>query len=254
MKVVGIIPARLASSRFPNKPLTKILGISMTEHVVRRTRLAKHIDEVYVATCDREIAEEVERFGGKAIMTSPHHTRGTDRIAEAARSVKADIVINIQGDEPMVCPNDLDQAIESLQKNKDAQCLNLITPIVDDISFRNMNVVKVTIDQKGRALYFSRLPIPYTKGGLLNPSAYRQIGIYLFRSEFLEQFTSWPETPLEKLESVDMMRILEYGFPIYTHVSKNMIGVDIPEDVELVETALQNDPINQKILSKISTE
>ena len=251
MRVVGIVPARMASSRFPNKPLVKILGIPMIEHVVRRTLLAKRVNQVYLATCDQEISDFAKKIGVEAIMTSERHTRGTDRVAEAARFVKADIVINIQGDEPLVDPDDLDAAIASLENNHQAQCSNLITPILDEMSFRNKNVVKATLDLNGKILYFSRCAIPHTTSGVPEV-AYRQIGIYLFRSEFLQKFTQWPESPLEKIESVDMLRIIENGHAIYSHISKNMIGVDIPEDVAHVEIALMKDPIHSKIVSQVS--
>lgn len=251
MRVAGVIPARMASTRFPNKPLVKILGIPMIEHVARRTLLAKKIDDVYLATCDQEIADASKKMGIKSIMTSDRHTRGTDRVAEAAKSIDADLIINIQGDEPLIDPDDLDAAISSLEANVDAQCSNLITPILDEASFRNKNVVKATIDLSGKVLYFSRSAIPHALNGV-PVAAYRQIGVYLFRSDFLQRFTQWPESPLEKIESVDMMRILENGYAIYSHVSKNMIGVDVPSDVALVEEALLKDSIHSKIASQIS--
>lgn len=252
MKVIGIIPARLASSRFPRKPLTKILGRSMTEHVYRRSAHAKHIQELYVATCDQEIADETVRFGGKAIMTSPHHTRGTDRVSEAAKSLQADVIINIQGDEPMIDPNDLDKVILMMQQNSEISCVNLVSVIHDWSDFVNPDVVKTTVDQKGRVLYFSRQPIPNTPEDKFK-SAYRQLGVYFFKKDLLEQFGKWKETPLEISESVDMLRIIENGVPIYIAESKRLIGVDRPEDVPQVENALRHDALHQKLFESVRT-
>lgn len=245
-KVACIIPARMGSSRFPGKPIAKILGHAMVEHVYRRVQLAKNIDEIYIATCDREIAEETERFGGKAIMTSPLHTRGTGRVAEAAKQVEADIVINVQGDEPLVDPEALDRVSLMMKEDPQIRCVNLIAPIVDWPVFADKNVVKTTIDQKGKVLYFSRLPIPTCLEKDFQ-SAIKQIGIYFFRKDLLFQFNAWEETPLEKKEAVDMLRILENGVPIETFMTKDMISVDTPEELTAMENLFKKDVLCQKI-------
>lgn len=250
MKVVGIIPARLASTRFPNKPLAKILGHSMIEHVYRRAETAKYIDELYIATCDDEIAKKTREFGGKTIMTSSSHTRGTDRVAEAARKVKADIILNIQGDEPLVDPEALDGGIMEIKNKSDIQCVNLVTPINNWKFFIDHNIIKATLDKNNRILYFSRLPIPSsTKEDF--KAAFKQIGIYIFRKEFLLQFSNWKETSLEMAEKIDMLRILEHGFPIGAFYTKDMVSVDTPEDLFFVEEILSKDPLYQRIFKKV---
>lgn len=246
MKVVAIIPARMASTRFPGKPLAKINGHPMIEHVYRRVLCSKQIDELYVATCDAEIADEIKRCGGKVIMTSPSHVRGTDRVAEAAQKIKADIVINVQGDEPMVDPARLDEAIAFMKKRKDIRCLNLVAPIKDWSFFVSKDVVKVTLDKDNRILYFSRQPIPNCEQQNFR-NAFKQIGIYLVYRELLLKFSRWAETPLEKTEKVDMLRFLENGSRIYAYISKDMVGVDTPQDLSLVERMLLEDPLYQQL-------
>lgn len=248
MKVVAVIPARMASTRFPGKPLVKINGRTMLEHVYRRVKCATLVDEVYVATCDNEIVEEVRKFNGKSIMTSSRHTRGTDRVAEAAAKISADVVINVQGDEPMVDPNVLDKAIAFINKREDVQCMNVISSINTWDCFVSRDVVKTVLDKNNKVLYFSRQPIPTCKQQNFK-NAFKQIGIYFFRKEFLLQFSRWPETSLEQMEQVDMLRIIENGFSIYTFKSNDMIGVDRPEEVALVEQALLGDPLYQKLFT-----
>lgn len=245
MKVVAIIPARLASARFPNKPLVKIHGHSMIEHVYRRAECAALVDEIYIATCDEEIAVETKRFGGKVIMTSSSHSRGTDRVAEAAEKVEGDLIFNIQGDEPLIDPDSIDESI-ALMKNNGFPCLNWITPINDREAFLSKNIVKAVIDKNKRILYFSRQPIPSSREGGPN-CAYKQLGAYLFRKDFLLQYAKWPERPLEQAEKVDMLRILEYGFAIEAFITKDLVGVDIPENLSLVERLLLKDPLHTSL-------
>ena len=240
MKVVVIIPARMESRRFPGKPLARIHGRPMVEHVYRRVQRARLVDEVYLATCDKEIANESEKFGGKVIMTSSSHTRGLDRVAEAAKKVEADIVINVQGDEPTVDPATLDAAISYFKQERDIQCLNLTAPIKEWVVFTNENVVKTIINRKNEILYFSRQPIP-TQMQKDFKGAIKQIGIYLIHKELLIRFSRWRESPLEMTERVDMLRILENGYSIHAFGSKDMIGVDTPEDLSVVEAALADD-------------
>lgn len=249
MKIVAVIPARMASTRLPGKPLANINGHPIIEHVYRRVLCSKLIDELYVATCDNEIADEVVKCKGRVIMTSPYHTRGTDRVAEAVENIEADIVINVQGDEPMVDPTILDRAIEFIKKRDDIQCLNLITPITDWEKFISKNVVKVVLDKNNKILYFSRQPIPtYNQQDFR--TAFKQIGIYLVRRELLLKFSRWEETALEKTEQVDMLRFLENNFSIHAYLSNDMVGVDTPEDLSVVEQMLLEDPLYQQLFSK----
>lgn len=251
MKVVGIIPARLASTRFPGKPLAKILGKSMIEHVYRRAKLATLIDDFYIATCDKEIAEEAKRFGCKPVMTSPYHTRGTGRIAEAANKIESDIVINIQGDEPLINPEALDKSISIFKKNKKICCMNWISPIRDWDVFINQNIVKTAVDRNNKIMYFSRQAIPTSSPGNLD-NAFKQMGVYIFRNELLLQYARWKEAPLEKLERVDMLRILEHGYLIEAFITNDMVGVDTKEDLIEVEKILKNDLLYRRIFENIN--
>lgn len=246
MKVAAIIPARMGSTRFPGKPLAKINGRPMIEHVYRRLLRSNMIDELYVATCDDEIATEVMKYEGKVIMTSSSHMRGTDRVAEAAQKIEADIIINVQGDEPMVNPIILDKAIAFMKIRKDIQCLNFIAPIKDWNSFISKNIVKVVLDRNNKILYFSRLPIPNCEKQNIK-NTFKQIGIYLVYKELLLKYSKWDETPLEKAEKVDMLRFLENDIQIYAFLSKDMIGVDTPQDLLLVERLLLEEPLYRQI-------
>ena len=192
MKTIAIVPARLASTRFPNKPLADILGLPMIEHIRRRVKLCSLISEVIVATCDQEIFDAVEEFGGRAVMTSAAHERGTDRIAEVAVKLEADVFINVQGDEPLVNPAIFDPLLAPLVMDSDLQCTNEMVEISAPEEFKSVNVVKTVCDSKGNALYFSREPIPsISKAGSLKFRKLKQLGIYAFRSCFLQQFTKY---------------------------------------------------------------
>ena len=248
-KVACIIPARMGSSRFPGKPIAKMCGYPMIEHVYRRVKIAETIDEVYVATCDEEIAQVAESIGAKAIMTSPDHVRGTDRVAEAAEKLDADIIINVQGDEPMVDPQSLDDAINLLRNNSTIQCVNLVAPITDWDVFIDPNVVKTVATPKNKVLYFSRLPVPTTKREDFSVGL-KQIGIYVFRKDLLSSFLKWDETPLEIKESVDMMRILENDIEIFSSMAKDTLSVDTLEDLAAVEQVLLKDSLFQKLFQQ----
>jgi len=253
MKIIGIIPARMASSRFPGKPLAKILGIPMVGHVYFRSKMSQTLDEVYVATCDREIFDYVESIGGKAIMTSDSHERCTDRIAEAAEKVEAmsnarvDIVVNIQGDEPMVFPEMIDEAVEPMLRDNSVVTTNLMAPIKTREEHEDPNVVKVVVDKNNFALYFSREPIPSRKKAAGQISMLKQVAIIPFRRDFLFKFTQLEPTPLEKIESVDMLRALEHGYKVKMVLTKfGTYGVDTPEDLCFVEERMKNDPLFTK--------
>jgi len=245
MKIVCVIPARMGSSRFPGKPLAKIVGRPMIEHVYWRCRMCKKVDEVLVATCDEEIAEVTQKFGGRAIMTSSLHQRASDRVAEVAQSIQADIFVMVQGDEPMIFPEMIDLALGPLLDDPKVLCVNLAAPIQSEQEFNDPNTIKVVMAQNGDALYFSREPIP-TRQRLAfgHFPAYKQVCVIPFRRDFLSKYTALEPTPLEQAESIDMLRALEHGYPVRL-VKTDYItqSVDTPEDLARVETLMQNDPI-----------
>lgn len=251
--IVAIIPARMASSRFPGKPLKPILGVAMVEHVRRRVALCKILDKVIVATCDREIAEAVERYGGEVVMTSDCHESCVDRVVEAAQAFEAEIIINVQGDMPLVRPETLESLVAPLLREPDLVCTDMMGPISNDSEFNSPNVVKVVVDGSGNALYYSREPIPSLKKASTHPEIprYKQFGINAFRREFLMAFADLPRTTLEKIESVDMLRALEHGYKIRMIATRyQVVGVDTPEDLMQAELLMQKDPICSSYLSR----
>jgi 3-deoxy-manno-octulosonate cytidylyltransferase (CMP-KDO synthetase) len=245
MRVLAVIPARMASSRFPGKPLASILGLPMVEHVRRRVSLCPLIHDVVVATCDPEILEAVTACGGKAVMTASTHERGTDRIAEAARSIPCDIVLNVQGDEPLVRPEMFEPLLAPLLNEPGVLCTNLVTEIVAEEEFESTDVVKTVFDTRGNVIYFSREPIPSrSKAGRMAFKKYKQLGIIAFRSDVLQRFATLPPTPLEKIESVDMMRLIEHGYPIRIVETRfQSIGVDTPADLAQAIETMKKDPL-----------
>lgn len=245
MKIVGIIPARMASSRYPGKPLVPILGRPMLEHVYLRTCMSSTVDEVFVATCDDEIRVAVKRFGGTCIMTSPEHQRASDRVAEAASELDVDVVVLIQGDEPMVQPDMIDAAVEGLLQAADAACVNLGGAIRDDQELQDVNTVKVVVDREGNALYFSRHPIGRSLGGRFSDlSVRRQVCIIPFRVELLATYAALPATPLEVAESIDMLRLLEHGYRVrIVDVDDRTYPVDVSRDRDRVEKMMEHDPL-----------
>ena len=258
MSVVGIIPARMASSRFPGKPLAPICGIPMVGHIYLRSKMAKLLDEVYVATCDHEVKDYVSTLGGNAVLTSDKHERATDRTAEAVLKVEAktgktvDIVVMIQGDEPLVTPRLIDTLVGPMNDDPSIQITNLMSSIEDDDQFRDPNVVKVVVDNNGYALYFSREPIPSTKKFSGEIPRLKQLGIIAFRRLFLLEFNALPPTPLEKIESVDMLRVLEHGSKIRMLMSPDTIfSVDTPEDRDYVEKLMVHDALFPKYAGSV---
>lgn len=248
MTTIAIIPARMGSSRFPGKPIATLLGRPMVEHVYKRTALAGGLDAVVVATCDDEIATAVARFGGRAVMTSAAHQRASDRVAEAARYLDADIVVMVQGDEPMVRPEMIEEALAPMQRDRAIRCVNLVKRITSLPEFENRNTIKVVMDAAGRALYFSRQPIPdRPQGAFAAIAAYKQVCIMPFRAEALAAFAALAPTPLEVAESVDMMRFLEHGHPVHmveTHVETH--AVDTADDLAAVEKLMRTDPLSAR--------
>lgn len=250
-KISVVIPARMAASRFPGKPLAKILNLPMIEHVRRRVLLCETITSVYVATCDIEIKEVVESYGGNVIMTSSKHERCTDRIEEASKKIDADIIVNIQGDEPCVLPQCVTDVSLPLLKKDDLLCTCLIYEVKTYDELRNPNIVKAVLSKSKSIMYMGRNPIPSKRIGE-NPTLYKQSGIMAFRKNFLIQFSSMSQTPLERVESVDMMRVLENDIKIQGIVtSYETPGVDIPNDIQKVEKLIQSDTLQSEIFRKI---
>ena len=242
MKIIAIIPVRMASSRFPGKPLAKLLGMTMVEHVYRRCKLCKKVEEVYVATPDHSVEEEVKSFGGKFIMTSPLHKRACDRVAEASLSVEADVVVTIQGDEPLITPKMIAMGIEALVKDQEIVCVNL-TAVATKEEANDPNEVKVVTDSKGNALYFSRAAIPTNIRNEGISSILKQICIIPMTKDFLQTFINLSPTPLEISESIDMLRLLEHGYKIrIIKTEKKVKSVDTVEDLVAAEKLLLHDP------------
>ena len=248
MKITAIIPARLGSSRFPGKPLARICGYTMIEHVFRRVRLAQTLSEVVVATCDREIAEEVERFGGCAVMTSNKHERCTDRIQEAADTVGGDIIVNVQGDEPFVTPEMIDLAVAPMLEDPSLVCTNLMARILARETLEDPNEVKVVFDRKFDALYMSREPIPSLKKGGAFDHAWKQVCVIPFTKSFLRKFSDLEPTPLEVRESVDMMRAIEHGYKVrMIPCETSGLSVDTEEDRAEAEIQMHYNPLFVKL-------
>jgi len=246
MKVVGVIPARMGSSRYPGKPLAKILDMPMIEHVYKRSMMSKSLDDLYVATPDKEIKEVVEGFGGKAIMTSPKHNRCTDRIAEAVKDIDCDIVVNIQGDEPLLYPEIIDMVVEPFSKDSSIVSVNPIAKITNMDNVEDRNDVKVACDLDGYIMYYSREPIP-SRHLAKDISMYKLVCIFPFTKDFLMTFTKLEQTPLEKIESIDNLRILEHGYKVKAvEIPRGIDGVDTPEDRDRVEKIMMNDSLYQK--------
>lgn len=249
MKLIGLIPARMASSRFPGKPLYPILGKPMIEHVYSRALLYKKWDHVALTTCDDEIADFGKSKDWDVIMTSNKHTRCLDRIAEAAPKLvpdiqDEDIVICVQGDEPMLYPDMIDAVSKPLLENKDVNCTVLAMDIVDDGEFRHKDTVKIVHNLKGDVLYTSRAPIPWCTTLTPEVGAKRIYGIFAFRWKALKAFTLLPESPLELVESCDSNRMFDNGLSqrIAPYKYLPSFSVDNPGDIHKVEAAMKNDP------------
>jgi 3-deoxy-manno-octulosonate cytidylyltransferase (CMP-KDO synthetase) len=243
--VIAVIPARMGSSRFPGKPLAKICGLPMIEHVYRRTRLCKALDAVYVATCDEEIAQSVRAFGGQAVMTSPAHRGATDRVAEVARTIEAKIYVMVQGDEPLITPEMIDRSLEPLLSDASVGCSNLFAPIESENELTDPNTIKVVMRRNGDALYMSREPIPTrTRLPFGKIPAFKQVCVIPFRRDFLLAYASHPPTELELAESIDMLRALEHGDEIrMVRTDASTHAVDTPEDLRRVEAIVASDPL-----------
>lgn len=243
--VLGVIPARWASTRYPGKPLEKIAGRALVEHVWRRCRSCSALDEIVVATDDERIRHAVENFGGKAIMTSSQHQSGTDRVAEVARKLPAyDRILNIQGDEPLISPRLIGRLARTLAEEPDCPMVtaaNVLAPEAPEID--DPNVVKVVCDRSGRALYFSRSPLPFVRDAAAGSEPacrpLRHKGIYGFRRDFLLRFVRWKPSSLERCEQLEQLRALENGATIRVILTKDESpGIDTPEQAAILNGRL----------------
>ena len=258
MKTTVIIPARFSSARLPGKPLIEINGKPLIQYVYERVK-ASSIPQVIVATDDERIAAVVKGFGGEAALTSSHHRSGTERVAEVARHIESDIVVNVQGDEPLIRSEDINRAIVPFKHDPSIMVTTLIAPLLNGADLYNPHVVKVVVDRDGFALYFSRSPIPYPRKALEHAGdephkeieliqkldkkelrdSWQHIGLYAFRRDFLLKLTSLPPSALEQWEGLEQLRILEHGHKIKTVVcSSPSIGIDTPQDVEHFKSLL----------------
>lgn len=252
MKTTAIIPARYGSTRLPGKPLIEIKGKPLIQYVYERVA-ASSIQRVIVATDDERIASKVREFGGEAVMTSSHHQSGTERVAEVAKGIISDIVVNVQGDEPLIQPKDIDRAIAPFAQDPSIQMTTLVAPLEDGADLFNPHVVKVCVDRAGFALYFSRSPIPYPRELMKTANGdhlkeiervqkmdkeslqgyWQHVGLYVFQRDFLLTIATLPPSPLEERERLEQLRVLENGYKIkIVPVAAPSISVDTPEDLE----------------------
>lgn len=247
-KIIAMIPARMASTRFPGKPIIDICGKTMIEHVWQRVRMNKQVNDLYIATCDKEIKEKAESFGAKVIMTSDKHERCTDRISEACLKLQKDkcdfdIVLNIQGDEPLLNPSTLDLLIAPFAREKGVGCVNLIETLETEEEINSYNNVKAVFGRNDSVIYFSRLPIPYG----LNNKHFKQLGIYGLSRDMALKYPEMEQTPLEIAESVDMLRFIEYGIKVQAVLSPyKTVGIDTREQYEKVSKLMERDEIFYK--------
>ena len=258
MKATAIIPARYSSSRLPGKPLIEIKGKPLIQYVYERVQ-SSSVQQVIVATDDERIVSAVRKFGGEAVLTSPLHRSGTERVAEVAAGIESAIVVNVQGDEPLIQPEAIDRAITPFSQDQSIMVTTLIAPIENGADLYNPHVVKVVVDHDGFALYFSRSPIPYPRDlleeakdeALKDPELIKQldknalrgfwqhIGLYAFRRAFLLKLTALPPSRLEKQEKLEQLRIVENGYKIKTVMcSTPSIGIDTPEDIERLRSLI----------------
>lgn len=253
MNAVGIIPARMAATRFPNKPLAPVAGIPMVGHVYYRSLMATSLSSVHIATPDDSIREYCESIGAPCVMTSEAHERASERAAEAAdiiereSGVAIDAVMLIQGDEPLLDPAVLDQCLAAMAANPDAVIVNLLERIETDDDFESANIVKVVTRPDGTLLYLSREPIPSRKKWSSAIPRVRQLGLIGFRRDFLRRYATLAPTPLEKIESVDMLRVLEHGYVIQgLVVNARSVSVDTPEDLRRADALMASDTLMQR--------
>jgi 3-deoxy-manno-octulosonate cytidylyltransferase (CMP-KDO synthetase) len=246
MKTIVIIPTRYGSTRFPGKPLAAIGAKPMIQWVFEKSSRAADITDVFVATDDRRIFDAVKSFGGKAVMTSAKNRSGTDRVAEAAEKIGLDaddIVVNVQGDQPLFDPRCLDDMVRPFAGDPDLEMSTLAFKIINPDEITNPKDVKVTFDRHGYALYFSRSPIPFGRDPSIPFDTYKHLGFYAYTRRFLEKFRKLPEGQLEKIEKLEQLRALEHGYRIRVVVTAyDSPEVDLPEDIARIEKLLEKRP------------
>lgn len=257
MNIIGIVPARMSSSRLPNKPMADILGMPMIGHVYFRSKMSTILNEVYVATCDKEIADFVTSIGGKSIMTADTHERASDRTAEALLTIeketgiKVDIVVMIQGDEPMITPEMISAAVTPLLNEPDLNITNLMEYMATVEEHEDPAEVKVVVDRLQNAIYFSREPIPSRKKGVSNVPMLKQVCIIPFRRDFLIDYNGMEQTPLEIIESVDMNRLIENNIPIrMVFREEETFSVDTQSDLDKVIRLMSVDELTKRYLKQ----
>lgn len=233
LRVTAVIPARYGSTRFEGKLLKDLHGKPVLLHVVDRCRECAVLDEIIVATDDERIRDAAERYGVRVEMTSPRHQSGTDRTAEVAGRIETDLLAVVQGDEPALRAEVIEKAVEAFRDEPTLNVSTAATPIHDPAEVRDPNVVKVVLDRTGHALYFSRHPIPFVRNGQSAVPHYKHLGLYVYRKTFLLKFSAWEQTPLEKSEKLEQLRICEMGDRIRVILTEHdSIGIDTPEDLE----------------------
>lgn len=242
LRVLGVIPARLHSTRLPRKVLREIAGVPMVAHVFRRARRSPLLSDLLVATDAQDVVDACRALAIPAVLTSPDHPSGTDRVWEVSRSRVADVYVNIQGDEPLISPGHIAALVEPFQRRPDTQVTTLkIRATPEEVP--NPDVVKVVAGAQGTALYFSRLPIPFDRDQAAVPAYWKHLGIYAYRREALESFHRFPPSPLETAERLEQLRFLEHGIPIHVvETEEPTIGVDTEADLRAVEAYLKSHP------------
>jgi len=239
MKILGVIPARFKSSRFPGKPLADIHGKPMILHVYENAMKVSHFNKVLIATDDERIASECTRHGMSFVMTSDEHKTGTDRVAEVAEKYAADFYVNIQGDEPLVSPDTIERAIQPAISNADFDAINLMTEIRDISDLVNSTIPKVVVNIRNEAIFFSRSPIPYPKNE--RPKYYKQVCVYVFKRDALRRFVSLARGPIEQSEDIEMLRFIEDRMTVkMVEVQEDSVAVDTAADLEVVKNILVN--------------
>ncbi len=242
MKVIGVIPARYGSTRFPAKVLANLLGKPMIQHVWEGAKKSKLLNDLIIACDDERVRDKAKSFGAKAVLTSPEHKSGSDRIIEAVSSLNFDIVINIQGDEPLVHPSMIDGLAKAMLDDKACVMATVIKPLDDLKEIEDPNVVKAIVDHKGYAIYFSRSVIPYNrdKADVKSIGYYKHLGLYAYRKEFLMNFKNLPASRLEKTEQLEQLRVIQAGYKIKTvETPYNTMAVDTADDLKRVEEYLK---------------
>ncbi len=238
-KTIVVIPARFASMRFPGKVIADLQGKPIVQWVYEKAKAAKNVDDVIIAVDDEKVAKVVQDFGGKFVMTKPNHPSGTDRIAEAIENIDCDIIVNVQGDEPLIPTEVIEELVEKMKNNKDIEMGTVAVPIKRDKKAEDSNLVKVIFDVNNFAIYFSRSIIPFLRVGGEDTTIFKHWGVYSYRRDILEKIVNLEESRFEKCEKLEQLRALENGVKIFVVISNlESIGIDTPEDLILAEKTI----------------